>query len=57
MWAEALFLAYKLGDYRVFDRFVSSFPLGDPVRTVAQLLSGFTPDFHVCLLLNVYNLL
>ena len=47
MWPEALFFAYKLGDYRVFDRFVASFPLGDPVRTVAQLLSGATTDVHV----------
>ena len=44
MWPEALFFAYKLGDYRVFDRFVASFAQGDPVRTVAQLLSGSSAE-------------
>jgi hypothetical protein len=55
MWPEALFFAYKLGDYRVFDRFAASFPLGDPVRTVAQLLSGVAPDVHVCLACKLFT--
>lgn len=27
--------------------FVTTFQIGDPVRTVAQLLSGYTPDMSI----------